>query len=382
MSKRAWRESGLFAVLSGALLILLLGGATPGAAGRAKQDDAQAQDQTQSKPKIEHKKHENKDAEAKKEAKRDAEAEAASSLPAVLVDDNGDPRSLDLYYGIGGKQDAPDPHGTYTFISEDLSQTQPKFDVKDAEGRRWRIKLGIEPKSETAATRLVWAAGYFSDEDYYLPDVTVQNLPRLKRGEKYVDGQTAEGARLRLDSKNKKIAYWSWKQNPFVNTRDFNGLRVMMALLDNWDLMTRNNKVYAVDGQRRFVVSDLGASFGRSGNEVTRRKDDLAAYAKTPFIRKTTADQVDFLMHTRPLPPMILGFGAFKGMPDYYPEMVAAQRVVQHVPRADARWIGQRLAQLSNDQIRDCFRAAGYSEQEIDGFTNVVRQRIEQLAAL
>jgi hypothetical protein len=37
---------------------------------------------------------------------------------------------------------------------------------------------------------------------------------------------------------------------------------------------------------------------------------------------------------------------------------------------------------LSPDQVRDAFRAAGYSPEEVDGFTAVVEQRIGELTEL
>jgi hypothetical protein len=54
----------------------------------------------------------------------------------------------------------------------------------------------------------------------------------------------------------------------------------------------------------------------------------------------------------------------------------------KRVPRSDARWMGQMLAKLSPSQIRDAFRAAGYSPEEIEGFARVVEKRIGQLSAL
>ena len=56
--------------------------------------------------------------------------------------------------------------------------------------------------------------------------------------------------------------------------------------------------------------------------------------------------------------------------------------VGKHVPRADARWIGELLAQLSPNQIRDAFRAAGYSPQVVDGFAAVLESRITELKKL
>ncbi len=57
----------------------------------------------------------------------------------------------------------------FKFVKEDLCGTNPKFIVADQSGVKWKIKLGAEAKPEVAAPRLVWAAGYFTPEDYYLP---------------------------------------------------------------------------------------------------------------------------------------------------------------------------------------------------------------------
>src|SRR5260370_38547666 len=102
--------------------------------------------------------------------KRDKEngkgRENVANLPEVIWHDPGDIASLNLLYGAGGKEDAPDPNGQFTFIKEDMKGTSPKFDVKDDQGVEWKVKLGQEPQSETAASRPMWAAGYFVDEDY------------------------------------------------------------------------------------------------------------------------------------------------------------------------------------------------------------------------
>ena len=52
------------------------------------------------------------------------------------------------------------------------------------------------------------------------------------------------------------------------------------------------------------------------------------------------------------------------------------------VPRADARWMGDLLAHLSPQQIRDAFRAAGYSSGQVEGFGEIVEKRIAELLAL
>lgn len=318
-----------------------------------------------------------------KKATRKELTKETETLPAVLMEEPGDPDSLNLYYGAGGKQDEPADDQNYVFVAEDMSQTQPKFDVKDSAGRRWRVKMGPEYRPETAASRLLWAAGYYTDEEYNLEELSVAGLPRLRRGRRFEHGSTVQGVRLKLQPKNEKvIGNWKWFDNPFTGTRELNGLRVVMALLNNWDLITENNKIYDVDGQRRYVVSDLGASFGKSGNEFTRKKGDMDAYAHSRFIARTTADSVDFFDHSRPLPVFILPLGVFIHHPNYYFGLAGGQRAVKNIPRADAHWIGQRLSQLTDAQIRDCFRAAGFSPEEVAGYANTVEGRIAQLAAL
>jgi hypothetical protein len=54
----------------------------------------------------------------------------------------------------------------------------------------------------------------------------------------------------------------------------------------------------------------------------------------------------------------------------------------KQIPRSDAKWIGSLLAKLSPDQIRDVFRAAGYSPREIELCTQAVISRIQELNSL
>src|SRR3972149_8399882 len=84
-----------------------------------------------------------------------------ANRPEVIWRDPGCIASLNLLYGAGGKENAPDPNAKFTFVEEDTQSSNPKFDVKDDRGVKWKVKLGQETQAETAATRLLWAAGYF-----------------------------------------------------------------------------------------------------------------------------------------------------------------------------------------------------------------------------
>jgi hypothetical protein len=303
-------------------------------------------------------------------------APSGSSVISALWTDRGDVTSLDLLSGIGGKEHQP--AGNFTFVKDEKEGTSPKFEVVDAQGVRWKAKLGEESKAEVAATRLVWAAGYFTDEDYYVARLHVDKMPKLSRGQQYVteDGVVL-GVRLERSVKGqKKTGNWSWFKNPYVGTRELNGLKVMMALINNWDLKEINNAVYSEkEGGVHYVVSDLGASFGETGNTITRSKSDPGDYSGTKFIQKVTKDHVDFYMDSRPFVLSAID------IPNYYTR-THMQDVVKSIPVEDARWLGQRLQLLSDEQLRDCFRGAGYSVGEVEEYTSVVRQRIKALSDL
>jgi hypothetical protein len=72
----------------------------------------------------------------------------------------------------------------------------------------------------------------------------------------------------------------------------------------------------------------------------------------------------------------------FLATPREFLQKLRLRWIAKNVPRSDARWMGELLARLSADQIRESFRAAGYSPQEIEGFARTVQERIRQLQQL
>jgi len=309
-------------------------------------------------------------------------AEVTVTKTEMLWRDPVDISSRDLYYGPGGKDH--EPRGGFTFVKEDLKGTSPKFEVRDQNGIKWKVKLGDEARPETAASRLVWAAGYFASEDYFVPDLKVQDMPpHLHRGQKLVapDGSLPNARLKRYLKGEEKIGNWQWSDRALSGTRELNGLRVLMALIDNWDVNAENNAIYQEqrDGttERIYMVSDLGSSFGTPGLvwPVSKARGNLPCYRHAPFITKVTADYVDF---STPARDSIL----FLATPREFFQRLRLRWIGKRIPRSDARWTAQLLARLSPDQIRDAFRAAGYSQQQLEGFTEVVLRRISELEKL
>jgi hypothetical protein len=300
----------------------------------------------------------------------------ATEGSSLFWSDPSDWATRDLFYGPGGK--AHEPHGPFTFEKEDLDGSNPKFVVRDSDKVKWKVKLGLEARPETVTTRLVWAAGYCVNEDYFVRDMHIDGMPaHLHRGQNLVEpGGEVHNVRLKREDE-KKVGIWQWDKVAFAGSREWNGLRVLMALVNNWDLKNVNNSVYRDGSQRVYMVSDLGASFGSSGRAfpADRAKDNLNSYSHSKFIRRMRLDTVDFEV---PAPPALL----YVFNPKEYFMRVHLEHLGRNVPRTDAKWLGQLLARLSPKQFQDAFRAGGYSPEEIEAFSRILRERITELTAL
>ncbi len=91
---------------------------------------------------------------------------------AVLWRAPHDIASRDLFLGPGGNAMKPDLR-EIKFIKEEKGGYSKKFRIQDAAGREWVAKVGKEAQSETAAIRLVWAAGYETEVNYLVPRLTI-----------------------------------------------------------------------------------------------------------------------------------------------------------------------------------------------------------------
>ena len=301
---------------------------------------------------------------------------------ASLWRDPGNISAKNLLYGEGGREGQPAP--PFKFLSEDLNGSNPKFDVQDANGKKWRVKLGEEARPEVVASRLLWAVGYYVNDDYLLHISTIQGLD-IKRGAKLVHNgtQVIDARYERKPDQSKKVATWEWKNNPFRDTREFNGLRVMMAVINNWDLKDINNAVY-VDkktGHQTLLVSDIGATFATNSLEISRAKDkgNVDSYVASKFITRTTPTTVDFGTPSAPTGALLKTGGALVGS---YAKRRGYDWIGDDIPREDARWIGSMLGQLSHEQLLDAFRAGNFPPESIDQYVAVLEARIAQLKAL
>jgi len=283
--------------------------------------------------------------------------------------------SWDLFYGPGGQERAP-RRNEFEFIEEDTDGTTPKYVVKDADGVRWKLKLGVEARPETAASRLVWAAGYHTNDQYFLATGYLKKVPsHLRRGRSEIkpDGAVHNVRLMRLDNR-RKMGTWKWRESPFLGTREFNGLRTLMAVINDWDAKDENNAIIErPNGKQIYCVSDLGRSFG--GTTDISAVGHLGKFRSSPFIQSTDHDDVDFAVPGRAHPLEMVAF----------PPLIwhsGMRWIGKDIPREHARWLGERLGMLSPAQIRDVFKASGFSPAEVEGFAKVLEGRIAGLKAL
>lgn len=304
----------------------------------------------------------------------------------VLWRNPGKVSQRNLSFGPGSAELAP--AAPFTFVKEELTGESAKFDVTDARGVTWVVKVGPEAQAETVSSRLIWSVGYFADEAYYVDRAEIQNLPKLSRGQEFIENRSVvRGARF--EPKRKHIARgenWDWETNPFVKTRELDGLKVIMVLLGNYDTSIRNNRVLSTTNsatgelEARYVATDVGATLGKVGGLGGKRsKNTLEDFRSSKFILGVENGMVKFDYDTT---PKKMGVFASIFKPSYRKSQEQKERVMKNISVENARWIGSLLGELSDEQLRDAFRAAGYDQQTMNGFVVVIRERINQLNKL
>jgi len=272
---------------------------------------------------------------------------------AVLWENPTDIASRDLFLGPGGDAMKPDLSNV-TFIADETRSYSARYRVRDGSGKEWIVKLGKEAQPDVAATRLVWAAGYYTSVTYFVPHVEIQGKGSF------------DNVSFKARSKDeKRLGFrWDWQMNPFVGTKELQGLKIMDALVGDWDMQNHNNNVLLVtdksSGEKvaEYINHDFGASFAKEGRFIGHTRNQPDQYVRAKFVKGVEHGYVVF---------------------DYRGKN---QHLLKNITVAQAKWLGNILTQLSDQQIRDAFRAANYSPEQIEQLTSVVRSRINELVNL
>jgi hypothetical protein len=260
----------------------------------------------------------------------------------------------DLFNGPWGAEHAPDPHAVYTFVERKQHGTNPGITVRDPQGREWHVKQpphteqGAEGPIEVALSRVLSAIGYHQPPVYFLPSLSVKD----EKGT-----HVEPGGRFRLTEKSiKDVDSWSWQQNPFVGTRPYQGLLVILAMFNSSDIKNENNALYdvmepAAGPKHWYVVRDLGTALGETGR--------LAPLRGNPDIFEREA----FILDVRD------GFVRF----NYHGWH---QELLRHIAPPDLSFASDLMEQLTDKQWVDAFRAGGFPPGEARRFIAALHERI------
>jgi len=286
-------------------------------------------------------------AAAQDKEKKDKGEKKVYTGTAVMWRDPADIASRNLILGAGGEEMKPDI-SKITYIEDKTGGYSKKYRVRDAKGNEWIAKIGKEAQPDTAANRLLWALGYETEIAYLVPHLKIEGKGDFEN--------------VRLEARPadvKRTGNWMWENNPFMDKPEFKGLKIFMVMINNWDMKDDNNEILAnkgdTTGELRYIISDLGGSFGKTGGFISRSRNKPDDYVKADFIKKVNGDVIDF------------HYGGKN------------QKLFENITVADARWLSALLKQLSDEQIKDAFRAANYPAEDVDRLATAFRARANAL---
>jgi hypothetical protein len=262
------------------------------------------------------------------------------------------PTSRNLYDGplFDGVKPASDSR--YEILERDPRGFSITYHVRDQHGREWNVKIGPESQTEVVTSRIVWALGYHEVPSYF-----VERWIGVEKSR----GQQFGGARFRpRELPMKSVGEWSWQKNPFVDTRPYNGLLVLMMLLNSSDLKNQNNEIYEFTGGAReqasrwYVLKDLGASLGETGRFDPLR-GNIDAFERERFITGVKDNgRVEF---------------AYRGR---------HQELLGRITVDDVRWMCERVQRIGDRQWRDAFRAGNFDESLIARYVARIREKADE----
>ncbi len=295
----------------------------------------------------------------------------ASTAPAapVPIDElwqaPSDLAQRDLFHGAGGASLAPRAE-SFTFVAKDSSGYSPGFDVRDAEGIEWSVKLGPEAQTEVTTSRILWSVGFHQPPTYY---VSQWRMSGDQAG-------TQPGGRFRPTLSGRTVVGdWSWYDNPFLDSQEFRGLVAANLILNNWDWKTSNNKIYAISEpgsapRRQFVVRDLGASLGKTSYPTWLKWLGLRGFGQGSRNDVDGFEQQGFVIGVNEDSTVAFDYHGIHN------------ELVDSLSPADVRWACELLSRLSDRQWNDAFRAGGFSPEHGDRYVRKIKSKLAQGLAL
>ena len=296
------------------------------------------------------------------------QASTSPTSPPVLEELWQAPDDLhqrDLFHGAGGASLVPSGK-SFTFVAKDKGGYSPGFDVRDAEGIEWSVKLGPEAQTEVTTSRILWSVGFHQPPTYYLSQWQMSGD----------QSGTQPGGRFRPTLPGQTVVGdWSWYDNPFMNSQEFRGLVVANLILNNWDWKTSNNKIYAIAEagrapRRQFVVRDLGASLGKTSYPSWLKWLGLRGFGQGSRNDVEGFEQQGFVLGVNEDSTVAFDYRGIHN------------DLVESLSPADVRWTCELLSRLTDQQWNDAFRAGGFGSAQATRYIQKIKSKVAQGLAL
>ena len=301
-------------------------------------------------------------------------ADRALGIPQVLWHAPHPLSAEEWTCGPGGCSQAPKP--PFQFVKEDLTGSNLKVLVRDANGREWDVKFGGETIPECFAPRFLNAVGYRGETTFCVGSGKIEGVKGLRRAHYVIhkDGTFRKGrfeARNQPDFEFLKGQSWAWDNNPFSGSHELAGLKVVMMLLSNWDAKDvrdgeeSNNAVFRATGangpELDFVVFDWGASLGQWGGKGRRDKSDCSGYwIDTPhFVEQAGPNGLRW---------------SYSGKRD--------EEIKRGISVDDIRWLTPYLSKLTKEQLQAGLKASGATDRQAACWASAIDNRTRQLEAV
>jgi hypothetical protein len=261
---------------------------------------------------------------------------------------------------------------TCTFEIAQLNGTAPKFDCRQPNGDKLRVKYGRTPEipSEVASTRLLHALGFGADDMALYETVRCYGCPsepfftmktlgfagaqslygKVMDPSSYKDFEWAAVERKHpgRSIETEEVEGWAFFELDLIDPRaggapraQVDALRLLAVFLAHWDNKSENQRLVCLSEQDwpaggrcqrpLALMQDVGSAWGP-------RKVDLAEWSKAPLWsdRATCTTSMDHLPY----------HGA-----TFQPVKISED---------GRRFLGRLLSQLTGDQLRDLFSSARF----------------------
>ena len=262
-----------------------------------------------------------------------------------------------------GPNHGPAPKGPFTILKIKDKGVSPGFIGEDKNGRKYLIKLedmnypGLTGTAEIVTSRIYWALGYFVPETYL---VTISGT-----GDERFDGKRALASRFVPGE-----VLGSFKFDWVRDRREFRGLRLAAAWLNDTDRAGQNTLAALEDDLITFYLIDFNGSLGSYRQGIP--KEPWIGYRYAWDVEKQIIGLFSLLtlglIQDKPcvqgeiMELKSLGYLSMSLDPDQWrPEK--PNTAFESMTEEDAVWMAEKMAQFSREQL-----AAVVAEARIDDF--------------